>query len=501
MGEIIDIGICTDNVDPKGIGRVRCKLYSEFTSSKEKAINFTKWSIDDPFVCSPFLPLNINIVPEIGQAVKIMSYNTDYTTLNREYIAGPFSNPHDFINQTYTKQLENTTYGVAVEKNPDIFNENGEYVKPETKGSLAQIGDFGLYGKYGSDIIFTENGVNIRGGKLLSKKSASTKKLDGLLSYPLMGEKNATISLKKFPKKATIETRKEFIYAGESKDLKYLVEYNVDSIEDAKYLYFYVYKITQAYGNITKTDNFNEYTDLPSGIKKLINTDNSNSTATHIVNISGVTNAHIEVNNFIMTLHETSLNKINTLYIEDDPHPFYYRPSTNLMSYVPLNENEQNLKINFLTQVLPYRTLNPQNGLIWSKEKISPTVKEIPKIVEYVKEHKDSLEQTFAAVKSDKIYLLSTDSNESDKNINFSIINKYEPTQEDYIDNIDKNTYSMVRGENLLNILNLMLNVLFDHKHNLTKPMAKESYDDYNKLVELIKNMENDILNKSIKIN
>ena len=46
-----------------------------------------------------------------------------------------------------------------------------------------------------------------------------------------------------------------------------------------------------------------------------------------------------------------------------------------------------------------------------------------------------------------------------------------------------------------------MLKVLFNHRHNLTKPMVKIGYDEYDSLVELIKTMENDILNKSIKIN
>lgn len=499
--KIIDIAICSDNNDPKGIGRIRAKSYSEFTSTREKAIDYEEWSSNDPFIILPFLPLNINVIPQVGQAVKIISYDTENESINREYIAGPFSNSFDFTNQSFSKQVENTTYGISFEKNPDVFNQNGDYVKAESKGALADKNDFGLYGKYGSDIVFTENGVNLRGGKLLSKEAASPSNLTNLLSYPIMSNKSATLSLKKFPKKLTLEEKKENKNVGEVKDLKYLVEYEIDSLSNPTKVDFYVYKVQKSYGNHTKTNTFNEYTTLPASTLKLINTDNSATTPTHSIDITDVNSIYIEINNFIYTLHDNSLYEINTLYPEEDLHPFYYRAGANLTNLQPVNETEQIFKSTLLSNVLPYRSLTPQNSLIWSKSKISPEVKVVPKIRKVLKEDKNSLEQTFASIKSDKIYFMSTDSNESDKNINFSVLNKYEFTQEDYVKNIEENTYSMVRGENLLKILRLMLTVLFDHRHNLTKPMAKEGYDDYIRLVELIKNMENDILNKSIKIN
>lgn len=499
--KIIDIAICTDNKDPKGIGRIRAKSYSEFTSQRERAIEYEEWSTSDPFIILPFLPLNINVLPEIGQAVKVISYDTKDESLNREYIAGPFSNPHDFLSQTFTKQVENTTYGVAIKKNPDIFNKNGEYVKAESTGSLANRKDFGLYGKYGSDIVFTEDGVNIRGGKLVAKEAASQSNLSNLLSYPIMSNKTASLSLKKFPKKVTLEEREENKNVGEVKDLKYLVEYELNSLSNPTKIDFYVYKVLKTYGSYTKTNIFNEFTILPASTLKLINIDNSATTPTHSIDITDVNSIHIEINNFIYVLHDESLKEINSLYEEDDLHPFYYRAGAVLSNLQPANPTEQTFKSTLLSKVLPYRSLTPQNSLIWSKSKISPEVKVVPKKVKYLKKDKNSTEQTFASIKSDKIYLMSTDSNESDKNINFSVLDKYELTQEDYVKNIDGNTYSMVRGENLLEILRLMLTVLFDHRHNLTKPMAKEGYDDYNKLIELIKNMENDILNKSIKIN
>jgi hypothetical protein len=90
--KIIDIGICIDNVDPKGLGRIRCVRYSDYVGSKEKALKkYEPWSKNDLFVALPFLPTNINFIPEIEQLVKIINYNTRKINVNQEYIAGPFT--------------------------------------------------------------------------------------------------------------------------------------------------------------------------------------------------------------------------------------------------------------------------------------------------------------------------------------------------------------------------------------------------------------------------
>ena len=84
--KIIDIGICIDNVDPKGMGRIRCVRYSDYVGEKEKALTYEAWGKNDLFVAIPFLPTNINFIPEINQAVKILNYNTDKSNTNQEYI-------------------------------------------------------------------------------------------------------------------------------------------------------------------------------------------------------------------------------------------------------------------------------------------------------------------------------------------------------------------------------------------------------------------------------
>ena len=105
---------------------------------------------------------------------------------------------------------------------------------------------------------------------------------------------------------------------------------------------------------------------------------------------------------------------------------------------------------------------------------------------------------------SDKFYLLSTDlgSNESNNPVPFFDLNQYELSQEDYIKRIESATFSTVRGENLLRLLNKMIDVIFTHRHNpLWSIDGQFMYTEGNELKELVKTIENDLLNKSIRIN
>jgi hypothetical protein len=131
-------------------------------------------------------------------------------------------------------------------------------------------------------------------------------------------------------------------------------------------------------------------------------------------------------------------------------------------------------------------------------------VKEVESIEERIKLDPNSPEQTFGTVMSDKIYFLSTDlgTNESNNPIAFFDLNQYDLSQQDYIKNIDPKTFSTVRGENLLKLLSKMIEVIFTHRHNPLMPIVGQyDYSEGNQLKELFKTIENDILNKSIRIN
>jgi hypothetical protein len=507
--KIVDIAKCVDNVDPLGIGRIRVSRYNEYTGQKEKAIDYEPWSDRDLFLAYPFLPANMNYIPEINQSVKLIQYDTDKDTVNVEYVAGPFTSMYDFNGQTFSQQIANTTYGSNVKHKPAIRNTTGQYINKKSENTFANEKDFAIYGKYGSDLLFTENGLQLRGGKLLSKEAASAVNRQTLVDYPLMSIKASRIYLKKFPKKLTIQKVNVTNTSVESKDMNYIVEYSVDSLSDGQTGYtisLYVYKIISSYGETFKTNYFTEHTDVPSSYVKLINTDGTNTTPTYTETVGTIYDVYKEIRDKIFLIHDKSLSELNNQYDSSDIHPFFFRPTNefktrpvDIVSGTTQSDNRQTIlnNINVLR-------VGPSTGLIWSVTSAKPTSQKVDSVEEQLVLDPNSPEQTFGTVSADKIYFLSTDlgDNQGPNPVPFYDLNGYDYTQEDYINKIDKNTFSTVRGENLLNLLNKIIEVIFTHRHNpLMNISGQYDYTQGNELKELYKTIENDILNKSIRIN
>jgi hypothetical protein len=423
----------------------------------------------------------------------------------------------DFNSQTFSQQVDNTTYGNANKKRDNIIDEKGNYIDKRTEASFANKTDYGIYGKYGSDIIFSENGVQIRGGKLLSKGAASPENRKKLLTYPIMGKRpSASLSLKKFPKKVELVEKVKTKVETEVRDIKYIIEYQIDKLSDTTKIEFFLYKVTKTLGQVTKTGFFNENTPLPVTVLKLINIDNSQTTPTFTIDVTddNINFIHSEINNIFYTIIDKGLKGLlrtfgelfsqlsnSDLPNEGEDFPLYFRPSVSFLEMSPSTVGEETTKESILSKIRIH-TLGPKSGLIWSQTQLSaPTkTKKIKSLV--LKTINSSPEQTFASLKSDKLFLLSTDTNEAGKSINFNSLNKYEYTQEDYVKNIEPNTYSTVRGENLLEMLKSIIAVLENHEHNVVGPYVhNETFEQSVRMKEQFKTLENDILNKSIRIN
>jgi len=501
--QIIDIGICINNTDPKGIGRIRYRPYSLFVSEITMGIPYEEWDEQDPFIAIPFLPLHINIVPQIQQSIKIIRYDTDKDTQNIEYLAGPYTSPHDLQNQTFTSQHKNTTYGGVIVKDiKDIRNKNGKFNSPVTEGTMVKSNDIGFRGNYGSDVIFTENGIQIRGGMLYAKQG---KNKQSLLQYPQLSKKMGRFSLKKFP--TTMQYSKETA-TSESiavSRIKYIIEYEIDNLTTPTQLSLFAYKIIGGYGSLFNTNVFNEFsvfstTDTES--VKLINTGNTLTDATYIKPLNGtISSAYIELREILHLINIDGLKSLNKSYSDDSQHPFYYRPTTNFTLTKGTTSTEITNKTTFLSKVQVLNKVEPA-ALIYSRQSANPPIIFTSKIVDSVKEIKTAGEQSFSNLSADKIYLVSTSANTGSnvKKINFNELNEYELSQEDYVTKIEPNTYATVRGENLYNLLMAMKNLLDSHVHNINEPLVKGD-PNWVKLNELIETLRNDLLNDSIRIN
>jgi hypothetical protein len=516
--KIIDIAKCIDNVDPLGIGRIRCQRYNDIIGQKERALDYNAWEDNDLFTAAPFLPTNINYIPEIGQSVKIITYNSQKENVNVEYIAGPFTTQYDYNSQTFSQQTSITTYGTTTKKKSNIRNIDGKFIDKRSVNVLAKDKDFAIYGKYGSDVIFTENGLQLRGGKLISKESGNNLTREKMIDSPLLAKKYSRIYLKKFPKKMVYEDEltQEIVY--DNKNLNYLVEYTVSGNTSAgstntnglnpsstypTTISLYVYKILNPNGEQFKVNYFNEHTVAPSGNLKLINLNSSLTGATHTQQVNGINEIYIEIRNRLFEMHDLGLVELDDNYNSDDLHPFFFRPTTGFRNLSGTTSTEIENKSTILRNVNTAK-IGPTSGLVFSARKAKMTSQTVNTIVKKLKFIDDSAEQTFGSILSDKIYFLSSDlgTNESPNPVPFINLNEYELTQEDYIKRIEPSTFSTVRGENLLEVLRKIIDVILTHRHNPLMPIVNQpDYQDGNELKELYKTLENDILNKSIRIN
>jgi hypothetical protein len=502
--KIIDIAICIDNNDPKGIGRIRAIRYSSYTGQLEKAFEYSAWDDKDLFTAIPFLPTNLNFIPEKGQAVKIINYDTDKDTVNLEYIAGPFTTLHDFNGQNHSGQLENTTYGIAAKHGEDVKNKDGNYVKPKSNGSLAKSVDYGIYGKYGSDVIFTENGVNIRGGKLLSKEYATRDQKKLLLTHPIMSDNSSSIHLKKYPKKLEY-IKKEVIEENlQIQPIKYFVEYNITSFTGGSTnIEFYVYDTKNGGSQFVSSNTKLEDIVLNSDCI-LINTFNivnrTTGSTTPTINITADTlqETYVNIRLNLYKLHHEGLNYFSSVYSETNLHPFYFRPTKECKERILISDEfEKNRKIIFNKVTMGNRI---QEGIVFSKSTFDAPVVQNKKVSNVLEEDTDRVEQSFATVKSDRVYLLSTDTNEYKIPVDFTKIDKYEPSHENYIKDIEPNTYALVRGEVLIDVLQSMIKLITSHEHNLMGPLVQTD-PNFGNLMKKISSLENDMLNKSIRTN
>jgi len=500
--KIIDIAICVNNVDPKGIGRIRYRPYGMFISEIERSISYEEWDENDPLIALPFLPLHINVIPQIQQSIKLIKYDTDKDTQNVEYIGGPYSSPHDLQNQTFTAQHKDTTYGGVIIKGiKDIRNKNGKYNSPVTPGAVINDRDTGFKGNYGSDIIFTENGVQLRGGMLISKQSNK----QNILDYPQLAKKMGKLTLKKFP--TTLKPVQETIDASKVSvsKLKYIIEYEINNLTSPTELKLFIYKIVGGYGVQFNTDTFNEnsvFSTSDTSIVKLINTNNTLTGATYTKTLDGtLRSAYIETRELLHLIDIEDLRVLDLTYPNEDVHPFYFRPTSSFRLVKGNDDTEKLNKVTFLNKV-QVRSKSGGTGLVYSRQSANPPIIPNKRTRIIAKEIKGAGEQSFSNLSADKIYITSTSPNVgvNVKSINFNELDEYELTQEDYVAKIEPNTYAMVRGENLYNILIAIKNLLDSHIHNINEPLVQTD-ENWIKLNDLIETMRNDLLNDSVRIN
>lgn len=503
MAKLIFKGVVKENLDPKGLGRVRIEP-EDWIVADEKYINEylgkfkeekDKWSQPaDPFLFRPLLPNHINMVPQVGESVNIL-----YTDVDRPFVDG-FYIPSSVVDRGYSDSssaehtLAESRQGLNYKKAKDLIKDTGEYVKKRYDGSYAKNEDFAINGRGNSDAIWTPKSVIFRAGKLDEKVSLKQRE-------PIRDFNPAIIQVSKYDNTLTKVPGEDKVFT-ESRiaHVEILVEYFIEDLNPSTRNYqgaLYIYKLAKNEGK-TETIYFNNLTNIDEDGKELLFTkeltsptldDLSFSIRHSIKQIISVGTGGIAGLDFFIK-HPSNVNpsKNTSMY------PFYFRPVVSMYEQYKTNSD-----FITLTNNIHIKTRKGHGLLFDEKFDDTPTKTTTESTFEIQKEEKSSKN---VIVLSDTNYFLAYNNNvpTTEKGIDFSKVSNYEISQDEIINNILPETYALVRGEKLQELLDVIYLFLVSHVHNPAEPAIVQP-SVKQELEQKFQDFKQNILSQKLRIN
>ena len=534
--QLIYKGQCINNDDPMRLGRIRAILKTENQDDRETANeNFGKqtyrnWDEKDPFVFKPLLPFFINTPPKKDEYVHLFYNNIKRKgSKDKYYIGGVYSSPTTSNVEVYDSSVTNLDEGSRNKPFPNLLNEDGEYFIKDSKGIYADPNDVTLYGRGCCDIVIKDDTVLLRAGKNKNFQVGQT---------PRKNEKRAFLQLSKFESRTIYGTpEKKFIFNSEDKNLKSLIEYDIINPENQESKFrgnIYIYNLSQQDGLSVSTKSISVNLPIPESSKSLMTKISFSSKSVNQVKtlINKVLEGFVKGSISSILVNETTPSSLTGELLEglsnfDDNEnvlisgpqrfdqggtfPFYFRPQKSLYKLLNGVNSSTNPQVVFnvgsiISQVSIKPTDGPSKGysLVYDKNKtdsvpFKPTKQNVvpKKVVPFNK--------SVGILGGDEIYLLSHKSQKSGIKGKINLSGTLYGINENLVaDEIEPKTSSMVRGEELIDLLNLIVRFLTGHVHAYPglEPI-KQSSDGVtvDKLLEELLNAQDKILNKNIRIN
>jgi len=523
MRKIIFRGRVLDVNDPKFLGRVRIDPIIESSTLKFRASLtndeqlYNKWDKDDPFV---FLPLNTiftNIIPKEGEYVNIIySQPRNSELLDRFYIGPMFSSVLLMENEPFESAVTNLELGPNNKPAPDITRNDGTLNNPKNDGVYIKPEDIGFQGRGSSDLILKKDEVLIRAGKIIKPEKNT--------SIPSAFKNRAFLQMSKFDSKTNFG-RPDILKKIKSTfpALKLLIEYNVGNSSSTTNSFtgsIKIYKVRE--NDKTNSKNFRLG---GQKINLVVGDDLGSGTEITLNEVLTADEFSELVNNVIKSVvNETDLNdikqlneKYQTLSIEGqkryflDNIPIYFRPNYN--QYIQyLSTTNSIIKDNLDSKIWPKIGVNSgcsKKGwdFVFDKKFGCKPETKIEKNV--VVPQKTSVGQvnTTTLMGSDTIYLLSHKSNKLNGTPDSDYLSDttYGIDEKKIANVIEPNTSSLVRGEELIVLLEKIVDFLFDHVHPFPGRAPLSVGENSTVTKEIIagelRNASQSILNKNIRIN
>jgi len=495
-----------DNNDPLMLGRIRGTLITDnyadiIRSFDDPPWNEVKdaWTSRDPFIFNPLLPYFIYQVPKVNEMVQIMYVNKDFKYQNQFYVQNSFYSPTSsyFTFQEGANKFTGT--GMQIENPKPLKNTSGVYTENGLhKGVFPEPGDNAILGRGSADLIVKENEVLLRAGKFQGEQLQPNV-------IPVANQQRGFLQLSRFPSvKIPLEPKTYLELEEKVLIVRYLVEWSIDNPENAHDLFtgaVYLYQLKPDLS--TNTQNVTVNSVINENLKTLV-------TFQEFLGLSKIDTVNY-INNFIKSCNNDFVTKEgNQLFPATltDRYPIFYRPNNRTYSYIsPSNTNIQSVEFNNVSNIYAQvKLLAPLKqsgyGLIYQKDTVGTPMNTKTIVVPQSKYY--GTPQTYSALGGDKLFLLSHQSSiPGKKKINFDNT-LYGISNDKFSDDIMPNTSSTVRGEELLELINLITRFLLTHTHAYPGlppvPVTQDGTSSTQILTEL-QNAVTKVLNENIRIN
>jgi len=494
--------------DPLMLGRIRGTLiidnYADIIRSfDDPPWDEAKdaWTERDPFIFNPLLPYFIYQVPKPKELVQIMYLNNDFKYQNQYYVQNTFYSPTSSFFQFNEGGNKFTGTGMQIkgpkplkEKTSGTLTEKGVH-----KGVFPEPGDNAILGRGSADLIVKENEVLLRAGKFQGESLQPN-------IVPVANQQRGYLQLTRFPSvKIPLEPKKYMEIEEKVLLVKYLMEWTIINPENAEDKFAGTVYLYQLKPDISiNTQNLTLGTPVNENLKVLVATEEFFGLST--VETVNFINLFIQAcNNKFVTKSGTQLFSSQTT----DRFPIFYRPNNLTYSYINPSSNRNTTSQEFIniSNIFSKVKLNPPikqggYGLIYKLDTVGTPMETKTVVVPQSKYFPTP--QTFGALGADKVFLLSNQTAIPGKRkINFDDT-LYGISNDKFSDDIIPNTSSMVRGEELLELINLITRFLLTHTHAYPGlppvPVTQDGTTATDILTEL-QNAVTKVLNENIRLN
>ena len=507
--------VVLDNQDPLMLGRVRARIvtdnYEDILKSVENWNPETDpWTSKDPLIFNPLLPYFLYQVPKVEELIQVFFLNRDFKYQNQYYVQNGFSTPTATFKEFNFGGNKFTGTGLQISPSQPLKNKDGSYSKGITKGVFPEPGDNAILGRGSADLIVKQDEVLLRAGKFQGDILQP--------NIPPVGNVNrGFLQLSRFGStKETLSPKTYFELKENVTLVNYLIEWTLSNPENTQNKFtgsVYLYQLKPDASVNTK--NLTVGSVVNENLKKLVYT----QSFTLLSKLDTIK----FINDFIRTCNSNNFSSTGerlfpswttplTTTSGANKFPIFFRPSNlmynKLKTIQPTSNSSSISEVKNISEIYKGIKLNSADqggyGFILTKDNVSLTTPLTPVKVVVPQSQTIPGETTYGALASDKLFLLSHKSQIPGKdkiNLNDTL---YGISSDVFSDEIIPNTSSMVRGEELLELINLIVRFLVSHTHaypGLAPVSVTEDGSTVSNILQELQNAYTKILNANIRIN